>query len=243
MTISPSTSKDNHRLISAPSACVAVCVAGCVAECVVLSNTKELEQVLVKTVRVLPRSELGRRTTCACCSELQWAAVSCSELQWVAGVPGVARPVHFAVCCSVLQCGAVWCSVVQCGAVWYTCSCCSVLQYMFVMQCVVVYATYSCCSVLQYVAMCCGVWCSVALCCNVLQYVMQCGSVLQYLQMQYVNPTLIHYFRTYSRTNHTTLPHKLSQTLTRAHKLPQTLTNYSHKQIILPQTKTNVHPN
>jgi len=26
--------------------------------------------------------------------------------------------VYVAVCCSVLQCGAVWCSVVQCGAVY-----------------------------------------------------------------------------------------------------------------------------
>jgi len=44
--------------------------------------------------------------------------------------------VRVAVCCCVLQCGAMWCSVVQCGA-----ACFSILQFVAV-----------CCSVLQCVA-------------------------------------------------------------------------------------------
>jgi len=88
MTISPSTTKENHRLTSAPTVCVAVCVAECVAECVVVSNTKELEQILVKTVvktvRVVPTSEFCHTLQHERSHHLfvlQCVAVSCSELQ------------------------------------------------------------------------------------------------------------------------------------------------------------------
>ena len=74
----------------------------------------------------------------ACCSELQWVAVSCSELQWVAVSCSELQCVavcfsptynkHFsieheriylrvAVSCSELQCVAVFYSVLQCLAV------------------------------------------------------------------------------------------------------------------------------
>jgi len=89
-----------------------------------------------------------------------------------------------AVCCSVLQCGAVWCGVLQCVAV-----CCSVLQCVAVCYTLSHFTQAKCtdCSVFKSVAVSCSVlqcgaaWCSVLqrVAMNVLQCVAVCSRVLQ----------------------------------------------------------------
>jgi len=78
---------------------------------------------------------------------------------------------YVAVCCSVVQCGAVCCgvcSVLQCGAVW-----CSVLQYVAVCPSKIwlvraeILMCGDLCCVLQCVAVCCSVLQCVAVCCSV----------------------------------------------------------------------------
>ena len=66
-----------------------------------------------------------------------------------------------AVCCNVVQHGAVWCSVMQCVAVR-----CSVVQRVAV-----------CCSVLQCGAACCSVSQCIAVCRSALQCVAVCVAV------------------------------------------------------------------
>ena len=111
--------------------------------------------VVQRVVAVCCCSVLLQCVVAVCCRVLQWSCAVRQHLPfwalilWEPPEGGNGALLQcVAVCCSVVQCGAVWCSVLQCVAV-----CCSVLQcgavWCSVLQCVAV-----CCSVLQCVAVC-----------------------------------------------------------------------------------------
>jgi len=110
-----------------------------------------------------------------CCSVLQRVAVDYPDVSSVvqAGLPADKAQVSWrvAVCCDVLQCGAVRCCVLQCVAVR-----CSVLQWItpmfrvsFKWAFLPTRLTHH--IVLRCVAMCCSVVLCVAVCCCALQCV------------------------------------------------------------------------
>jgi len=110
---------------------------------------------------------------------MQCVAVCCSVLQLGAlffpstySLHLTTLPTNQSATPCVLQCGAVCCSVVQCFAVN-----CKVFFYaqLFLMGTAALYRVCSTgCSVLQCVAVCCNVLQCVAVCCGVLQCVAVC---------------------------------------------------------------------